>query len=60
MIDAYHRGLLNHAVQEKLLSDIDARLLHLETAPADEAAEEDRPGPADKHDGDHSEEDDDT
>jgi monovalent cation:H+ antiporter, CPA1 family len=31
VINAFHRGLLSQAVQEKLLADIDAQLLRLET-----------------------------
>jgi hypothetical protein len=30
VIDAFHRGLLNQVIQEKLLADIDAQLLALE------------------------------
>ena len=35
VIGAFHRGLLSQAVQEKLLADIDAQLLRLESAEAD-------------------------
>jgi hypothetical protein len=31
MLDAFHRGLLGQNIQEKLLSDIDAQLLRLES-----------------------------
>ncbi|MGR8997418.1 MAG: hypothetical protein ACU88J_00010 [Gammaproteobacteria bacterium] len=31
VIEAFHLGLLNQAVQEKLLADIDAQLLGLES-----------------------------
>jgi hypothetical protein len=31
VIEAFHRGLLNQAVQEKLLAEIDAQLLGLES-----------------------------
>ena len=31
VIDAFHRGLLSQAVQEKLLADIDAQLLRIES-----------------------------
>lgn len=34
--DAFHRGILSQVVQEKLLADIDAQLLHLESGEADE------------------------
>ena len=40
VIDAFHRGLLSQAIQEKLLADIDAQLLEIESAEtggADEA-----------------------
>jgi CPA1 family monovalent cation:H+ antiporter len=39
VIDAFHGGLLDQAVQEKLLADIDAQLLYLESAGIDESAE---------------------
>ena len=35
VIDAFHRGLLSQAVQEKLLADIDAQLLRLESGETD-------------------------
>jgi CPA1 family monovalent cation:H+ antiporter len=38
VISAFHRGLLSQAVQEKLLADIDAQLLRLESAEADGSA----------------------
>jgi CPA1 family monovalent cation:H+ antiporter len=48
VIDAFHRGILSQTVQDKLLADIDAELLRLET---DETSESDKekppPGPAD-------------
>jgi CPA1 family monovalent cation:H+ antiporter len=38
--DAFHRGVLNQSVQEKLLADIDAQLLHLESGETnDESAD---------------------
>ncbi len=37
VIDAFHRGLLSQPVQEKLLSDIDARLLRLESEETEES-----------------------
>jgi hypothetical protein len=40
VIDAFHRGLLSQAVQEKLLADIDAQLLRLESAETYESAEQ--------------------
>ena len=50
VIDAFHRGLLSQAVQEKLLADIDAQLLRLESGETDEPAEQ-KPSPdrADEH-----------
>jgi hypothetical protein len=39
VIDAFHRGLLSQAVQEKLLADIDAQLLRLESGETDESNE---------------------
>ena len=39
VIDAFRRGLLSQAVQEKLLADIDAQLLRLESGETDESAE---------------------
>jgi hypothetical protein len=43
-IDAFHRGHLSQAVQEKLLADIDARLLRLESGETDESNEQ-KPAP---------------
>jgi CPA1 family monovalent cation:H+ antiporter len=40
VIDAFHRGHLNQAVQEKLLADIDAQLLRLESGETDEPNEQ--------------------
>jgi len=40
VIDAFHHGVLSQAVQEKLLADIDARLLRLESGESDGAAEQ--------------------
>ena len=40
VIDAFHRGLLSQAVQEKLLADIDAQLLRLESGETDEPNEQ--------------------
>jgi Na+:H+ antiporter len=40
VIDAFHRGLLSQAVQEKLLADIDRQLLRLESAEPDGSAEQ--------------------
>ena len=37
VIDAFHRGHLSQTVQEKLLADIDARLLRLESGETDES-----------------------
>jgi hypothetical protein len=37
VIDAFHRGHLSQAVQEKLLGDIDAQLLRLESGETDES-----------------------
>ena len=39
VIDAFHRGLLSQAVQEKLLADIDAQLLRLESGESEESNE---------------------
>lgn len=44
LIDAFHRGLLSQAIQEKLLADIDAQLLRLESAETDGSAEQ-KPSP---------------
>jgi len=52
VIDAFHRGHLSQAVQEKLLADIDARLLRLESGQTDEPNEQ-KPSP-DRADGHHS------
>ena len=40
VIDAFHRGHLSQAVQEKLLADIDAQLLRLESGETDESNEQ--------------------
>jgi CPA1 family monovalent cation:H+ antiporter len=50
VIDGFHRGLLSQAVQEKLLADIDAQLLRLESAETDRTDEQ-KPSPdhADEH-----------
>jgi CPA1 family monovalent cation:H+ antiporter len=50
VIDAFHRGLLNQTIQQKLLADIDAQLLELEAAET-EGADEQKPSPdrADEH-----------
>ena len=39
-IDAFHHGVLSQAVHEKLLADIDARLLRLESEESDGATEQ--------------------
>ena len=52
VIDAFHRGLLSQAVQEKLLADIDAQLLRLESGETDESIEQ-KPSP-DRADGHNS------
>ncbi len=52
VIDAFHRGLLSQAVQEKLLADIDAQLLRLESEETDGSAEQ-QPSP-DRADGHNS------
>lgn len=50
VIDSFHRGLLSQSIQEKLLADIDARLLNLESGEPDESAEEEPPpDQTDKH-----------
>ena len=50
VIDAFHHGVLSQAVQEKLLADIDARLLCLESGETDGSAEQkSSPEPADGH-----------
>jgi hypothetical protein len=50
VIDAFHQGLLSQAVQEKLLADIDAQLLSLESSETDESVDK-KPSSdhADKH-----------
>jgi hypothetical protein len=50
VIDAFHGGLLGQTVQEKLLVDIDAQLLCLESAGIEATAEQ-KPSPdrADRH-----------
>jgi CPA1 family monovalent cation:H+ antiporter len=40
VIDAFHRGHLSQTVQEKLLADIDAQLLRLESGETDEPNEQ--------------------
>ena len=52
VIDAFHHGLLSQIVQEKLLADIDAQLLRLESAETDGSAEQ-KPSP-DRADGHNS------
>lgn len=50
VIDAFHRGLLSRVVQEKLLADLDAQLLRLESAGTDGSAEKkSSPDRADEH-----------
>lgn len=50
MIDAFHHGLLSQAVQEKLLGDIDAQLLRLESGETDESNEQEPfPGASNGH-----------
>ena len=50
VIDAFHQGLLSQAVQEKLLADIDAQLLRLESSETDQTAQKKpSPDPADEH-----------
>ena len=39
VIDAFHHGVLSQGVQEKLLADIDARLLYLESGETDAISE---------------------
>ena len=46
VIDAFHRGLLSQAIQEKLLADIDAQLLEIESA---ETGGADEQKPASEH-----------
>jgi len=43
VMDASHRGLINQTVREKLLADIDAALLRIESEQADVPAEDERP-----------------
>jgi len=52
VIDAFHHGDLSHTVQKKLLADIDAQWLRLESSETDGAAEQ-KPSP-DRDDGHHS------
>ena len=52
VIDAFHHGLMSQAVQEKLLADIDAQLLRLESAETDGLVEQ-KPSP-DRADGHNS------
>jgi CPA1 family monovalent cation:H+ antiporter len=52
VIDAFHRGLLSQTVQEKLLADVDAQLLRLESGETDESNEQ-KPSP-DRADGHNS------
>jgi hypothetical protein len=51
VIDAFHRGLLSQAVQDKLLADIDTQVLLLESAESDGSTEQ-KPSQyrADRHD----------
>lgn len=51
VIDAFHHGVLSQTVQEKLLADIDAQLLRLESGETTESIKQrDRPDSADRHD----------
>ncbi len=43
IIGAFHQGVLSQSVYEKLLGDIDARLLHLESGESDDLAQEHAP-----------------
>jgi hypothetical protein len=43
--DALHHGVLSQVVQEKLLADIDGRLLHLESAGPDDGSAEQEQSP---------------
>ena len=52
VIDAFHHGVLSQAVQEKLLADIDAQLLRLESGETDESDEQEQV--PDYADGDNS------
>ena len=50
VIDAFHHGVLSQTVQEKLLADIDAQLLRLESGePTESIQQRDRPDRADGH-----------
>jgi CPA1 family monovalent cation:H+ antiporter len=50
VVDAFHQGGLSQTVQEKLLTDIDAQLLRLESGePTESAQQRDRPDSADGH-----------
>jgi CPA1 family monovalent cation:H+ antiporter len=50
VIDAFHHGVLTQTVQEKLLADIDAQLLRLESGETTETIKQrDRPDSADGH-----------
>jgi Na+:H+ antiporter len=40
VLDAFHHGVVSQAVQEKLLADIDAQLLRLETGETNESSEQ--------------------
>ena len=44
VIDAFHRGHVSQGIQEKLLGDIDAQLLRLESEETDESIEQ-KPSP---------------
>jgi hypothetical protein len=44
VLDAFHRGLLSQTAQEKLLADIEAQVLRLESGDADGTAER-KPSP---------------
>jgi hypothetical protein len=50
VIDAFHRGHLSQAVQDKLLANIDAQLLRLESGESNEPIEQNSsPDCADGH-----------
>jgi Na+:H+ antiporter len=50
VIDAFHHGVLSQSVQEKLLADIDAQLLRLESGETTKSIQQrDRPDSADGH-----------
>jgi monovalent cation:H+ antiporter, CPA1 family len=50
VLDAFHHGVLSQTVQEKLLADIDAQLLRLESGePTESTQQRDRPDSADGH-----------